>query len=863
MPSRRRNLAASTLATVVLLGLGAACFARLLAHPTGLIVDPVRPSVDFANRGDPRPVGNDLVFLFLPHHESIALRIARFGHRPVWDARGFAGRPLPGNPQAGMSYPPAWIAWSAGTPAVLGWITVAHLLWAGAGAYRLLRSLGVSRWAATVGAGVYQASPYLMAHTFEGHYPHVWAACWYPWAFWAYQQVRSGRFGGLLLAPILALVYLTGHPQEWLMLVLSLCVWSTSDALRVWKAGDSRHAAAGLAAWSGLLVLSVGMASVDAVPQWLARPWLRRNHDPGLDVGIPRRYHLGGLNAFQLLSPSALGGPADYFGDDNYWETLCSLGLVPLVLVSIGVFRHPDRRLARGWAALAGLAVLFACGRAGGLYPLLYTAVAGLDGFRVPARSLFLANLAGAALAGLGMETLLSRMGQRGPWRRFALAMLTGGALLLLALLWLIGSVGTSDRQPRTEPIAASPVAPARPPSTGRTAMAASRVLGDRGFQLALGGATTLALAAMLPVGARRRRIIVSLLGVVALAELGWRGFSLLQVAPAGLFTGSDPISAEIIRLGRESETGAGGRSSLQPPVRIKARDAFYGDLPAAVHGIEKTNVDDAFQLDRAAALYETLYPIASHVRPMTERLMSPGTKESWKQIRRAVLDRMSVAFLVSDRVEAEPAWPVAFQGELAGPRFVIQRNPTILPRAYVVPAAKVLPDDRAVVLASLAAVDPRKYVIMTADPFEGRASSPRQPFAPAGWISVDPDRPILRVTTEAPGLLVLADSWMPGWTATVDGRPAPVLVGNHAQRVVPLPDPGPHVVAMEYHPPGFALGGWFSLASALVWSILALCRAIRAAGSSPGVPAGARHLRHARNPLVGAHQPQPGSQPA
>ncbi len=862
MPSRRRNLAASTLATLVLLGLGAACFARLLAHPTGLIVDPVQPSVDFANRGDPRPVGNDLVFLFLPHHQAIARRIAEFGHRPVWDARGFAGRPLPGNPQAGMSYPPTWIAWGERTPGILGWITVAHLLWAGAGAYRLLRSLGVSRWAATVGAGVYQASPYLMAHTFEGHYPHVWAACWYPWAFWAYRQARSGHASGFLVAPILALIYLTGHPQEWLMLVLALCTWSALDALHAWRAGDSRRAAAGLAAWTGLLVLSVGLAAVDVAPQWLVRPWLRRNHDPGLEVGIPRRYHLGGLNAFQLLSPSALGGPTDYFGDDNYWETLCSLGLVPLVLVSIGVFRHPDRRLARGWTALAGLAVLFACGRAGGLYPLCYAFVPGMSAFRVPARSLFLANLAGSVLAGLGMETLLSRMEQRGDWRRFALVMLTGGALLL-ALMWLIGSRGTPELGPWTKPIAASPIAPPRPPSKGRTAMAASRVLGDRGFQLALGGAMALAFAGMLPIGARRRRIIVGLLGAVALAELGWRGFSLLQVAPAHLFTGPDPISAEISRLDGQSDAGAGGHGSLRPAVRIKARDAFYGDLPAAVHGIEKTNVDDAFQLDRAAALYETLYPIASHVRPMTERLMSPGTKEHWKQIRRAVLDRMSVAFLVSDRVEAEPAWPVAAEKEIAGERFVIQRNPTVLPRAYVVPAAKVLPDDRDVVLAWLTKVDPRKNVIMTADPFDGRASSPRQPFRPAGWISVDPDRPVLRVTTEAPGLLVLADSWMPGWTATVDGRPAPVLVGNLAQRVVPLPDAGPHVVAMEYHPPGFAAGCWLSLASALVWSILALRRAMRSARSSPGIPAGARHPRHARNPLVVPHPPQPGSQPA
>ena len=70
-----------------------------------------------------------------------------------------------------------------------------------------------------------------------------------------------------------------------------------------------------------------------------------------------------------------------------------------------------------------------------------------------------------------------------------------------------------------------------------------------------------------------------------------------------------------------------------------------------------------------------------------------------------------------------------------------------------------------------------------------------------------DPDRVVVRVATGAPGLLVIADTWMPGWTARVDGRPAPIYRGNHAQRVVTLPRPGPHEIELRYEPPGFASG--------------------------------------------------------
>ena len=70
------------------------CFGRLAALPSGLIVDGRRPSVDHANPGDPRPVGNDLTFLFLPHHLSIAGDLAV---RPL----AVLGRPGVRRPPAG------------------------------------------------------------------------------------------------------------------------------------------------------------------------------------------------------------------------------------------------------------------------------------------------------------------------------------------------------------------------------------------------------------------------------------------------------------------------------------------------------------------------------------------------------------------------------------------------------------------------------------------------------------------------------------------------------------------------------------------------------------------------------------------
>ncbi len=82
--------------------------------------------------------------------------------------------------------------------------------------------------------------------------------------------------------------------------------------------------------------------------------------------------------------------------------------------------------------------------------------------------------------------------------------------------------------------------------------------------------------------------------------------------------------------------------------------------------------------------------------------------------------------------------------------------------------------------LAGFRAIDPREAVLMAGDPLLPAGS--RQPFTPAVWSSNDPDRSCLNVTTEAPGLLVVADTWMPGWEAQDNGRPVRLHRGNHAQ---------------------------------------------------------------------------------
>ena len=68
------------------------------------------------------------------------------------------------------------------------------------------------------------------------------------------------------------------------------------------------------------------------------------------------------------------------------------------------------------------------------------------------------------------------------------------------------------------------------------------------------------------------------------------------------------------------------------------------------------------------------------------------------------------------------------------------------------------------------------------------------------------PERVVVETDAATPAYLVLADTFDPGWSATVDGRPAPIWPAYVAFRAVYLPQ-GTHTVVFTYRPAGFESG--------------------------------------------------------
>jgi hypothetical protein len=81
------------------------------------------------------------------------------------------------------------------------------------------------------------------------------------------------------------------------------------------------------------------------------------------------------------------------------------------------------------------------------------------------------------------------------------------------------------------------------------------------------------------------------------------------------------------------------------------------------------------------------------------------------------------------------------------------------------------------------------------------------------GRVSVQiyqPERVLAEVEAIEDAVLVVNDSFHPGWSVEVDGQPGQLLRANYAVRGVPLAQ-GRHSVELRYRTPGLIAGAWLS----------------------------------------------------
>lgn len=134
------------------------------------------------------------------------------------------------------------------------------------------------------------------------------------------------------------------------------------------------------------------------------------------------------------------------------------------------------------------------------------------------------------------------------------------------------------------------------------------------------------------------------------------------------------------------------------------------------------------------------------------------------------------------------------------------------LPRAWVVPSWREVATAQEAEQA-LTTMDARALAIVGP---EALGDPPVAGVSGSAVITADGGDAI-ELTASGPGLLIVADTWYPGWTALVDGIPTPIVRANLWQRGVELTG-GAHTIAMAFTLPRSREGAWISGVAGALW---------------------------------------------
>jgi len=727
----------------------------------------------------------DVTEINYPYRDFLAREI-RLGRFSRWLPGLYNGMPLFSESQAGYLHPlkPLLYPWFA-TWKAFGLDTVLSVWLTGLGTYGWLRGHVGPRGALT-GAAVFGLGGFVWAHLI--HTSMVNALASVPFLVWALEWAWDrGRLAGVAFGALaLACAVFAGHLQDAL---ISACLAGVYTLYRIATERTVRDRLAVAGVGVGVVALGVGLAAV----QWV----------PSKEL-LDRSPRAGGLNWDDLTygswSPELLptlvvreaygtrARDTDWMdGFYPYHEMNAYLGLTALALAVIGGAAYRDRWVAF-WVVLAGLGSVLMLGRFTFLFDHAHR-IPVIGSSRIPVRFHLWVSLAVAALAAVGVDRL-----ERGFPVRLRGAGLLIGLMVVLSvpiLLYVYAPV-FSDPGRWTRPYHV-----ARFRWLGRElalAVARTVLLG-----VASAGAVVTAVRTRSP---RFRRAVCGVVPVVVIADLlGAHWVDAPTVAPD--YWTVPPLSARKLRadptFGRlaflrtyRNEPSAGEPGYASEPIDFMAiRDTLGWSLPP-VWGLASTGGETPLLPQRMVDFTD---------------LVGLGLVR---------YDVASVTHLLTSRRN-----PLNLEGAEPAGTALIYRNPGALPRARVLGRPHYAADERGAIAAVRQLGPAIRDRVVVEDP--GRPLAPDAAASGSARITRDePERVEIEAEASAPAYVILADTYDPGWTATVDGRPAPIRPAWITFRAV-FVAAGRHRLVFRYRPAGFQTGLTCSLTALAVAAALAL----------------------------------------
>ncbi|HJQ73218.1 MAG TPA: hypothetical protein VJ887_07365 [Actinomycetota bacterium] len=729
---------------------------------------------DFAFRGLISSQQVDVLGMFLPTHCVLGRSLAS-GHIPDWNAAVMTGAPFAADPQSGWGYVLPMLLYSTmECDAAIRWFVVAQPLIGGLGLYAFLRSEGLARLPATLGGlamalGIVQAK-IALALPLSGAL--AWTAVLLAGAS-RLMRARSwsGRVAWVTLTAVVWGQVASAHFSNGQLIgTAALVVYLFAATLRRIRARQLRWTTSGAVAGllvSGLVVINLAIL----VPrvEYLPRTTL--------SAGYPRLVQLdraaaGGENPDREGRAMPATWPLKFTTAPGAF-----FGATVLVLAFAALWSRTRRALAIAFiVSLAASWILSTQAVVDVLSPVL-DPVPFADQLysHQPWRFGIAFFLLVPILAAIGLETWL---GEASLARRAA--MMSPGVVVWGFL----------------------PVAVGVP----------AALLG-RFFVGALVGAIVLLLASVRPSLA----VVVPPVVAIELTASALAGQVLVSAEPLrpsyyhvgpSLPSGFVPLLRPMIDAAAyvaeepfvRQIAAEGGRYltyGVYHPVQTPADWPALADQRGMLFGVEDAQTYNPTQPFGYWLFVRSVNSHAPTPEPINYNL------SYFVHPTPATMDLLGVGWVIArsdarpeegwERVSRDGAWTL-YRREPAGPRatafpsWTVTSSPEVALRGVTAPGS-----------------DPRTLIVSGEDPGVSSGAGPGEPV-PASYRALGPGHSLVTVSTPAPAMLLVRNTYDPHWHATVDGRSAPVLIGDGFLQAIPVPA-GTHTIDLRYDDPWIGIG--------------------------------------------------------
>lgn len=697
-----------------------------------------------------------------------------------WNPYLFGGMPYIAAMHGDIFYPTFIIRLLMPTDAAMTWSFILHLILAGFFTYKFVRASGFGFYSALFAGAAYMMSGQLASLVSPGHDGKLSVSALFPLALWMLTLgLRRGKpWSWGVLALTIGLAVLSPHPQLLQYLLLASAAFTLH--LAVSELRKRELPVKTVFARMGLALVSVAIGGAMGAIQYLpVREYVSWSPRAGglADYATAVSYAWPAKELFDAYLPQFAGMIDAYWGENAIHLHSDYAGVVVLMLASaafVGLRKDSRKGFLLFWSVTLVIALLWALGGHTPFYRIPYAIIPGTKYFRAPATVFFVGTMALAVLSAAGVERVLMR--QVG----VKYAAVWAGIAAFIGVLGSVGVLNDFARAFATDEMVDTVIA-----NAGAVAMGAWR-----SFAFVL-------VAAIVVILYKRSKI--------SLKAAGW-AFALVAVvdswtimrhywifSPPASITYKTDAAIEKVKADREPS-----RVLTIELETVPQRDVNLEGDGLMIHRIRSVLGYHGNQLGRYNDILEKDQGFQQIFNPRMWQLYN-------------------VRYLMTNTADVGQffpgaQWVIGPVENNAGTKVYLYRLPGENPLAWVTPVMVKAEDPRVGSTLMNSSFDVARAALFAQDANVSTADSLTELPPPTGIdVAVskyEPGKISLELSRPAPAgsALLVSENYFPGWTAKVDGQPAPVGRADYTLIGVQLPSGG-RKVDLVFDDPAYERG--------------------------------------------------------